>query len=244
MKRPSALAALFAAVRRRSVVRIVAVAVLALAPSAAFADMLNFNFDPVNTFSGTAPSGTLTAQFTDLAGGDVQLVLSSSLAAGENLDPGKAWYFNFDPSKDARNLSFTLTGNTNFGEAAVVLTTNNPKDPAFKADGDGHYDILFTYSSSTKAFVSGESQTYTIHSSAGAITVNDFDFYSQFTSGHGSWLAAVHVQNTPSGGSGSGWVAGTQGSNPVPEPAALALALSGVGLIGLGGVRRLLRRKA
>src|SRR5262249_38595659 len=149
---------------------------LALAPSAASANTLTFNFNPVNTFSGTAPAGSLTATFTDLGNGDVSLLLTSNLAAGENLDPGKAFYFNFDPSEDATALSFTLTGNPGFSQASSVMTTNNPNDNNFKADGDGHYSILFTYSSGTKAFTTGESQTYDVHSTAGPIGVSDFDF--------------------------------------------------------------------
>ena len=63
------------------------------------------------------------------------------------------------------------------------------------------------------------------------------------------FLAAAHIfvtsspANTSNGALATGFAA-NGASNPVPEPATLALALSGVGLIGLGGVRRLLRRKA
>jgi hypothetical protein len=170
-----------------------------------------FYFDPVNTFSGTAPSGSLTATFSDLLGGGVQLKIDSTLAAGENLDPNKALYFNINPLLDSilSGLQFTLIANTGFSEAANVLTTPD----AYKANGiGGYYDILFTYSLATKAFTGGESQTYKITTSSGSISESSFNFIS--TGGTPSWLAAAHVQNTPSGGGLGGWVGGCPVASP------------------------------
>jgi hypothetical protein len=202
------------------------------------ADTFQLDFLPTNTFTGTAPAGSLTATFTDVAGG-VQLKIDSSLAAGENLDPKDALYLNLNPSKDALlgSLLFTKSGDTGFSQAAVV---KQGKD-AFKADGDGSYDFLFTYSSATKAFKGGESQTYTITGSG--IVADDFKFLSQPpTGGNGFWLAAVHVQNTPSGGSGSAFVGATehhQQQHPTPEPSTLAIAgLGALGFLAYGLRRR------
>jgi hypothetical protein len=192
----------------------------------------SLSFNPGNTFSGTAPSGFLTANFTDVAGG-VQLVITSNLASGENLDPNKALYFNINPAKNSmlQHLSFTLMGNTNFNQQATVLTGAD----SFKADGDGYYDINFSFTPSTRAFTTGESQTYKITTSSGTIIASDFTNYlSSVGGGNGNWLAAEHVQNTPSGGSGSAWVGGTV--TPVPIPAAAWLL--GSGLLGLAGLRR------
>ncbi len=65
-----------------------------LAALPAGADTLNFL--PTNTFSGTAPGGTLSISFTDVSGGScpavggcVQMVITSNLGSGENLDPNK-----------------------------------------------------------------------------------------------------------------------------------------------------------
>ncbi|MFZ0931349.1 MAG: VPLPA-CTERM sorting domain-containing protein [Syntrophobacteraceae bacterium] len=209
---------------------------LFMAPKAAEASY-TLNFDPTNTFSGTAPAGSLTATFTDVTGG-VQLTVTSSLATGENLDPGKALYFNFNPSKDSSlgDLSFALTGNTGFSQQSTVETGAD----SFKADGDGYYDIEFTYTPSTKAFTTGESQTYLIKDSGGSITASDFTQYLSSTGGGtGDWYAAVHVQNTPSGGSGSAWVGAESaevGVSPTPIPA--AAWLFGSGLAGLIGIKR------
>lgn len=204
--------------------------ILAAGTGAAHASL---SFDPSNTFSGTAPAGSLTADFTDVAGG-VQLVITSNLASGENLDPGKALYFNVNPSDDSilSKLSFALIGNTNFNQQAAVLTGAD----SFKADGDGYYDINFTFTPSTKAFTPGESQTYKITTTSGTISANDFtQYYSSVGGGTGEWLAAAHVQNTPSGGSGSAWVGGT---TVTPTPIPSAIWLFGSGLVGLAGMRK------
>jgi hypothetical protein len=217
----------------------VVAALWALTPSSAKADTLYFL--PSNTFSGTAPAGSLSASFTDVAGG-VQLVITSSLASGENLDPGKALYLNINPAKSPllSGLTFALTANTGFSEASSVMTGED----AFKADGDGFYDISFAYSPSTKAFTTGESQTYLITTSTGSISASDFtNFDSTMGGGAGTWLAAIHVQNTPSGGSGSAWVGGTP-SQVVPEPSSLVLGLFGVIGFSLTQIRRLVRRNA
>jgi len=222
---------------------------LGMASVPAEADLI-FNFLPTNTFSGTAPAGTLTADFSVVSANQVQLVITSSLASGENLDPGKALYLNFNDAKvsDLPSLTFALTAFAGgFSEAAVVMA----QDDAFKPDGDGATDILFTYGSSTKAFTNGESQTYLITDTAGTLSPSDFDFPSDCGSGcgTGSHLAAIHVQNTPSGGSGSAFVgacdAGLPGCtsgppNDAPEPSALALL--GGALAALGLTRR--RRKS
>jgi hypothetical protein len=204
---------------------------LLLGSASARADFI-LNYSAASTFSGTAPAGSLTATFTDVAGG-VKLVLSSSLAAGENLDPGPegAFFFNFDPSQSTllSSLNFQMIANTNFSQAATVSTGED----AFKADGGGYYDVLFSYKPSTKAFTGGESQTYMITSNSGTVTSADFYFLSTPSGGNGTWLSAVHVQNTPNGGNGSAFVAGTNGPSPSPTPVPVppTLLLGGLGAL-------------
>lgn len=191
---------------------------------------LTFNFAPSGTFSGTAPAGSLSAVFHDVSSGmcggasnvtGVCLTITSSLASGENLAANDALYLNFDPadSSNLGSLVFTLEANTGFSQAATVMTGED----AFKPDGDGQMDIELTYAPSTKAFTTGQSQTYLITGFAG-LNAADFDFLSTCTTGcgTGAHLAAIHVQNTPSGGSGSAFVAGDVPSS-VPEPTSIAL---------------------
>lgn len=200
-----------------------------LMPMAVFAAPTSLSFNPSNTFSGDTPIGSLTASFTDVTGG-VELVINSNLASGENLNPDKALHFNFNPSKVPTNLSFALSSNTNFSQQATVLRGAD----SFKADGvGGLYDIRFTYLYSTKAFTSGQSQTYKITTSSGNIFATDFTNYlSSSTPGNGTtWLAAAHVQGTTDQ-EGSGWV----GATTTPLPAAAWLL--GSGLLGLIGIRK------
>ncbi len=227
-------------VRRHLAAFALALGLLALRSGDLFATSVSFNFTPDHTFSfsGGPPSGSLTATLTDLGNNQVQLVITSHLGTNsgiqENLDPNKALYLNFNPNKSSElsSLNFALTANTSFSQASSVQTKEN----FFKADGTGGYfDILFTYSSSTKAFTKGESQTYLITTSSGTLSADDFNFLS---SNGGPYGASIHVQNTGSNGQGSGWVYG----NPMvssPEPSSLTLlGLTGFGLVGFGWHRR------
>lgn len=227
----------------------VALAYLVLFTGTARADLLTYNFPagaPFEFSGGQAPSGSLTVQFTDItvSGKDaVSMVITSALGTNsgmkENLDPGKALYLNLTDALIG-TLSFSLTANTGFSQAASVAQASN----SFKADGaSGQFDLLFTYSPSTKAFVNGESQTYQVTSSAsGGVDVADF---YHATAGQG-FYGAIHVQNTGTNGQGSGWVRpGVPGGGPpnppgsVPEPSTLAIAgLGALGFLGYGLRRR------
>jgi len=205
---------------------------LFVAAGTAHAGSLDFSFLPTNTFSGTAPAGTLTAEFTDVAANQVQLVITSNLATGENIDPAHALYLNLDPADSALlgTLNFSLTANTGFSQAAAV----SQGEDAYKPDGDGLTDILFTYAPGTKRFTTGESQTYLITGTG--LVASDFNFLSTCGTGCGTGgvLAAIHVQNTPNGGSGSGWVGASD--TTVPEPGSLALL--GTAMFGAAGILR------
>jgi hypothetical protein len=215
-------------------------------PAASRADF-TLTFDVQNntfSFGGQQPGaeGYLTATFKDVTGG-VELDLSSNLKAGEWLDAGKAWYFNFNPSKDSilSHLTFTLQSNTNLSQAASVSLT----DEGFKADGTGgFFDILFKYSGGSKPFQNGEQQTYKITTSSGSITAADFYYKSSSdssTDDEKGYLGAVHVQNTGPNQNGSAFVSGTD--SVAPEPSSVVLfGIGGVGLTGLMARRR--RRQA
>lgn len=239
----------------KQVAALAALLALCLVPATASAAMVTFDFLPASTFSGTAPAGSLTAVFTDGTGaggngiplGNVQLVITSALASGESLQPAKALYLNINPAKSSElsALTFALHSNSGFSQAAAVLTGED----GFKADGvGGLFDILFTYAPGTNALTAGESQTYWISTSSGTISAADFEFFST-PEGNPPWLAAVHVQKTPSGGPGSAFVGGTPdsgGSDPDPlvvssvpaPPSAVLLAVGGFALVGLMGWRR------
>lgn len=197
------------------------------------------SFNPSNTYSGTAPAGSLTLDFSNVGTNEVQLVIGfpastgSALGSGENLDPGKAIYLNFDKPNIVSDLKFTLQSNSGFGQASSV------QFGSFEPGSyNANYPILMTYSPGTKAFTTGESQTYLITlTGPGSFSASDFDVGA----GPGGYLGFVHVQNTPDGGPGSAWVGG---SDPAPEPSTLAIAgLGAIGFVTYGLRKRMQKPK-
>lgn len=221
---------------RRFLLASAATVALGAFSQSASAAVVQFNFD--NEFSGgQIPAGAtpwLTATFDDGgSAGSVQLTLDSGLVANEFYS---GIYFNLDPALDASALGFAYDG-ASTGPAASVSTGTD----AFQADGDGLYDILFSFPTSNAGdrFGAGESVTYSI--TGAGLTADDFAFFSAPRGGKGPFFAAAHVQgigvefcsdqDAAAGGCGSGWIA-----PPVPVPAAVWLFASG--LLGLVGVAR------
>lgn len=197
--------------------RLLAAACLFAFAGSATAATVSFDFNHV--YSGTAPAGSapwISAVFTDSASNQVRLTLSAGgLTGSENVEEA---YFNLDPALALGSLSIGYVSGT---EADAV----DKGVDAFKADGDGRFDLLFQFSPGS-GFDPGESAIYDF-SYAGlpnAFSAASFEFLSAPAGGHGPFLAAAHIQDT-GGGAGSGWIA------PVPLPAPLALlaaALAGL----------------
>jgi hypothetical protein len=176
-------------------------------------------------YSGGIPPAGITpwivAIFDDHGStGMVTLTLSTPHLTGPEFV--SQWDFNLDPALDPANLSFSTPIKTGSFDTPTI----GQQADFFKADGDGKYDFEFLFATSgdvNNRFTLGDSISYDI--SMAGITANSFNFLSLPAGGHGPYLMAAHVQNTPNGGGGSGWV--TQ----VPEPSALMLL--GMGVAGL-----------
>jgi hypothetical protein len=206
---------------RHRIGRAFAIAAFAAAAPAGAA-MLTFNYN--YEFSGAqAPGGAapwMTATLDDGGGtGSVTLTISTGgLGGNENV---RGAYFNLNPALDPASLAFAYV-------SGDVATSVQGSANAYKADGDGKYDILFEYPSGS-GFDPGETSVYTI-SGIGSLTAASFNFFSNPAGGQGVYLAAAHVQDTTGAGTGgSGWIA------PVPLPAAAWLLATGVAaLAGVG----------
>jgi hypothetical protein len=126
---------------------------------------------------------------------------------------------------------------------------------AFKADGDGLYDILIDIKSGPPAvrLTAGETAVWDLSGIAG-LDALDFDFLSAPDGGHGPFKAAAHVQGIGPQNADSGWVAPetttttttvtptttiTPTTGGVPEPSMLLLLGSGLALAS----KRLRRQK-
>ncbi len=140
--------------------------------------------------------------------------------------------FNLDPalSMDLGSLVFSsIVKSGSFDTPTIHQGVN-----AFKADGDGDYDIQFSFTTGgnvSKTFTNGDVLQYAI--TGNSISAESFDFLSNPDGGHGPFVTAAHIQNTTGAGSGgSGWVADTTGGTivitNVPEPSSILLGALGL----------------
>jgi hypothetical protein len=197
-----------------------------------------YQFD--DSFSGGVPTGIspwVTATLQNTSGGVLLTVNNSGLTSGEFLG---SLYLNINPADSSQipNLTFSQQSSS----AGVAAPTIQTGEDGFKADGDGKYDILFSFATANAGqFGAGEQMTYLISGIPG-LTANDFAFLSTSAGGeHGPFDAAGHIQGIGANGD-SAWVDPSLGAIviPVPEPSPAAIFVIAVGL--LGGTRLWLRR--
>ena len=220
-------------------------------PGRALANLttVTYNFD--NEFSGgTAPvSGIkpwITAVFRDTSTpGSVTLTLSAPHLTANEFVSG--WYFNLNPILDPTHLQFN---SATVSAGSLSLPSIHESVDTYKADGDGKYDILLSFSTSgglSGNFTTGDTLTYTLTGNFGGhvLSAADFLFLSAPAGGHGPFDAAAHVQGIGPTGGASGWVDPStpitgQDVTPAPEGGATAVLL-GFGMLAVEGLRRKIR---
>lgn len=142
--------------------------------------------------------------------GSVNLTLQAKNLIGNEYV--SEWYLNLDPNLDPDDLSFSApTKLGSFDTPSIKLDEDK-----YKADGDGYFDIMFSFSTGGNAsnkFGVGEKLQYTITGIL-TLTASSFDFLSNSGSKTG-WPTAAHVQSIGSAAK-SGWVT-------IPEPATFTL---------------------
>ena len=209
-----------------------------LAAMAVPAQAATVTFNYTESFGAVPPDGPApyaTATFDD-GGGVGSVTLTMSVAPTVNLADVTAMYFNLDPSLDPTLLSFTRDGGTGPTAANTDILTGVD---AYRAGGDGYYDILFDFppppGQDAARFNAGEDLVYTI--TGIGITAASFNFFGTPGPGAGNpgpYLSVARFQSTGSDQNGSDFV----GAVPVPA----AVWLFGSGLLGLVGIAR--RKKA
>jgi hypothetical protein len=219
-------------------IALIAIALLFATRSNA-ASGITYQFD--NEFSGgTAPQGPapwITASIQTVTPGTVLLTVANNGLIGSEFVSG--FYLNLNPNFSSLNLSINYVSSSgSFTVPSIGSGTIERGTDSFKADGDGKYDVLFDFSTSSgTTFGAGDSVTYQLSGIAG-LTADDFVYLSAPNGGHGPFYAAAHVQGIGPTGALSGWVEPSLGAQPilVPEPASAALVALGAGVLGF--VRR------
>ena len=197
--------------------------------SSSGAATLQFNLD--REFSGAfppeGPTPWLTSTFSDdIGGGDVRLTIDTPGLTGSEVVTG--FYFNVNPAIDPNDLSFTLVANpTEMALGDIEVGTD-----AFRADGNGKYDVLLNFppSGSADMFAAGEAVVIDISWAGDDLEAADFWYNSKKGGGNGTFITAAHVQGIGLDGAYSGWIGA---ETLIPEPSVI-VSLLGAGLFLAG----------
>ena len=199
-------------------------------PSMATADTVTFNLNTKFDLDNAGPSVIgPTAVFTDVGANEVELTLS--FPNSDTSLKAFGWYFNFTGNLSALSIEH---------DSGLNTLTSGIQSNAFKADGDGFFDIVLGFESGGSGIFSpGDAATFTL--SGTSMTAHSFNAPSAPGGGNGTWNAAVHIGGFTTPRNYSVW----QGDSAptiqivaVPLPTAVWGGLALMGIVGANQIRR------
>ena len=161
----------------------------------------------------------VTVTISDNATGGVLLEIAANNL--QNEERVMDLFLNLSPALAAADLQFAnpvkVVGDYDLPQISLG---NN----AFKAAGDGYFDIWFRFSSSMpRSFKAGDLLRYEVTIGGGEFRAEDFNYWSHVVDeGAGPFLAAAHILSTGEDAEQSAWI------GAIPEPAPLAFWITGV----------------
>jgi hypothetical protein len=200
------------------------------------ADITSF-FDNAFSYQGNAPQGSapwLSVSFSAAGSNKVLLNITAlnlgSIGSPEFLSELDL-NFNSNATYSVQDLHFAFQSGTSGGSSVLTSPLPGLGTDAYRADGDGLYDINFSFGNNT--FGPGDHLTYLITTSGRSLDPSDFNYFSTSRGNNsGPFTAAGHLSGGVQGGGNgnfSAWIDANGGFVLVPEPASAAILLLFVG---------------